>query len=78
MSTRKYSLVAGLFNPNSRVPKTPDHLSPHPLSQAVKAAHSTGSKRKLDDENDFNVVNEIIDQTVTEKESTQAYRSSNI
>ena len=60
MSTGKYSLVAGLFNPNSPVPKTPGHLSSHSPSQAVKVAYSTGSKRKLDDENDLNVGNEII------------------
>ena len=78
MSTGKYSLVAGLFNPNSPVPKTPGHLSSHSPSQAIKAAYSTGSKRKLDDENDLNVGNEIIGQIVTKKESTQAYRSSNI
>ena len=47
--------------------------STHSPSQGVKAAHSTSSKRKLHDENDLNVGNEIIDQIVTEKESPQAY-----
>ena len=78
MSAGKYSLVVGLFNPNSPVPKTPGHLPQHSPSQAVKAAHSTGSKRKLDDENELNVGIEVIDQIVTEKESVQTYRSSNI
>ena len=73
MSTGKYSLVAGLFNQNSPVPKTSGHLSSHSPSQGVKTTHSTSSKRKLDDENDLNVGNEIIDQIVTEKESPQAY-----
>ena len=73
MSTGKYSLVGGLFNQNSPVPKTSGQLSPHSPSQGVRAAHSTSSKRKLDDENDLNVGNEIIDQIVTEKESPQAY-----
>ena len=57
----KYSLVAGLFNPNSPVPKTSCHLSSHSPSQGVKTAHSTSSKRKLDDEKDLNVGNEISD-----------------
>ena len=78
MSTGKCSLVAGLFNPNSPAPKIPGHLSSHFPSQVVKAAHSTGPKRKLDDENDLNVGNEIIGQIFTKKESAQAYRSSNI
>ena len=73
MSTGKHSLVAGLFNQNTPVPKTSGHLSSHSTSQGVKAAHSTSSKRKLDDENDLNVGNEIIDQIVTEKESPQTY-----
>ena len=73
MSTDKYSLVAGLFNQNSPVPKTSGHLLSHSPSQGVKTAHSTSSKRKLNDENDLNVGNEIIDQIVTEKESPQAY-----
>ena len=73
MCTDKYSLVAGLFNPNSPVPKTSGHLLSHSPSQGVKAAHSTSSKRKLDDENDLKVCNEIIDQIVTEKELPQAY-----
>ena len=47
------------------------HLSSHSPSQGVKTAHLTSSKRKLDDENDLNVGNEIIDQIVTEKESFQ-------
>ena len=74
MSTGKYSLVAGLLNQNSPVPvpKTYGHLS-HSPSQGVKAAHSASSKRKLDDENDLNVGNEIIGQIVTEKESPQEY-----
>ena len=55
------------------VPKASGQLSSHSPSQGVKGAHSTSSKRKLDDENDLNVGNEIIDQTVTEKESSQAY-----
>ena len=41
MSTGKYSLVAGLFNQNSPVPKTSGYLSSHYPSQSVKAAHST-------------------------------------
>ena len=73
MSTDKYSLVAGLFNQNSPVPKTSGHLLSHSPSQGVKTAHSTSSKRKLNDENDLNVGNEIIDQIVTEKESPQTY-----
>ena len=73
MSTGKYSLVAGLFNQNSPVPKTSGHLSSHSPSQGVKAAHSSSSKSKLDDENNLNVSNEIIEQIVTEKESHQAY-----
>ena len=75
MSTGKYSLVAGLFNQNSPVPKTSGQSSTHSPSQGVKTAHSISSKRKLDDENDLNVGNEIIDQIVTEKESPQAYVS---
>ena len=73
MSTGKYSLVTGLFNQNSSVPKTSDHLSSDSSSQDVKAVHSTSSKRKFDDENYLNVGNEIIDQIVTEKESPQAH-----
>ena len=73
VSTGKYSLVDDLFNQNSPVPKTSGHLSSYSPSQDVKAAHSSSSKRKLDDENDLNVGNEIIDQTVTEKESHQVY-----
>ena len=72
MSTGKYNLVAGLFNQKSPVPKTSGHLSSHSHSQGVKAAHSTSSKRRLDDKNDFNVGNEIIGQIVTDKESPQA------
>ena len=53
MSTGKYSLVAGLFNQNSPIPKTSGYLSSHYpsqsvgylsshySSQSVKAAHST-------------------------------------
>ena len=73
MSTGKYSLVAGLFNQNSAIPKTSSHLSSQFPSQHVKAAHSTSSNGKHDDENDLNVGNEIIDQIVTEKKSPQAY-----
>ena len=73
MSTYRYSLVADLFNQNPRVPKTSDHLSSHSPSHGVKAAHSTSSKRKLHDENDFNIGNEIIDQIVADKESSQAH-----
>ena len=47
MSTCKYSLVAGLFNQKSPVPKISGHLSSHSPSQGVKAAHSTSSKKKL-------------------------------
>ena len=52
-------------------------MSSYSPSQGIKAAHSTSSKRKLDDENDLNVNvgNEIIDQIVTEKESLRAYGS---
>ena len=73
MCTGKYSLVADLFNQNSPVPRTSGQLLLHSPCLGVKAAHSTISKRKLDDENDLNVGNEIIDQIVTEKESAQAY-----
>ena len=60
MSAGMYSLAAGLFNQNSPVPKTSCHLSSHSPSQGVKAAHSTSSKRKLDDINNLNVGNEQI------------------
>ena len=74
MSTDKYSLVAGLFNQNPPVFKTfGQSSSSHSPSQGINVAHSTSSKRKLEDENDLNVSNEIIDQIVTEKESPQAY-----
>ena len=73
MATGKYSLVAGLFNQNSTVPKTSGYLSSHSPLQGVKAAHSTSFKWKLDDENDLNVGNEIIDQIVPKKGSAQAY-----
>ena len=73
MSTSKYSLVVGLFNPKSPVPKTSGQLSSYSPSLGIKTAHSTSYKRKLDDENDLNVGNEITDQTVTEKESPQTY-----
>ena len=80
MSTGKNSLVAGLFNQNSPVPKKPVHLSSYSPSQGIKAAHSSSSKRKLDDENDLNVSNEIIDQIATDKEpsvwSTNVRKSS--
>ena len=39
MSTSKYSLVAGLFNRESPVPKTSGQLPSYPPSQGVKAAH---------------------------------------
>ena len=73
MSSGKNSLLTGLFNQNSPIPKTSGHLSSPSPSQGVKAAHSTSSKRKLDDENDLNVGSEIIDQIFAEKESPQAY-----
>ena len=73
MSTGKYSLVPGLFNQNSPVPKTSGHLSSHSPSQGVNVSHSTSSKRKLYDENNFNVGNEITDQIVIEKGSPQTY-----
>ena len=76
MSTGKYNLVAGLFNKKSPLLKTSGHLSSHFLSQGVKVPHSTSSKRKLDNENDLNVGNEIIDQIFTEKESLQVYGPS--
>ena len=38
MSTDKHSLVDGLFNQNSIIPKTSGHLSSHSPSQGVKAA----------------------------------------
>ena len=72
MSACKYSLVAGLFNKKSPVPKAFGHLSSYSSSQGIKAAHSTSSKRKMDDQNISNVDKEIIDQIVTEKESSQA------
>lgn len=68
MSTCRYGLEAGLFNQNPAVPKTSGHLSYY-LFQNVKAAHSTSFKRKMDNENDLNLGNEIIEQIVTEKES---------
>ena len=67
MSSGTYSLVAGLFNQNSLIPKTSCHLLLHSPSQGVKEAHSTSSKRKFDDENVLNVGNKIIYQIVTEK-----------
>ena len=73
MSTCKYNLVASLFNQNSPAPKTSSHLSSYSLSQGVIASHSASSKRKLNDENDLNVGNEIFKQVITEKESPQAY-----
>ena len=73
MATGKYSLVADLLNQNCPVPKTSGHLSSHSPSQDIKAAYSSSSKRKLDDENDLNVGNEIIDQIVAETGSPQAY-----
>ena len=60
----KYNVVIG-FNQNCPVPKTSGHLSSHSLSQSVKVAHPTRSKRKLDDENDLNVGDKIIEQIVT-------------
>ena len=39
MSLGKDSLVTGLFNQNSGIPKTSGHLSSHSPSQGVKAAH---------------------------------------
>ena len=72
MSACKYSLVAGLFNQKSPVPKASGQLSSYSSSQGIKAAHSTSSKRKMDDQNISNVDKEIIDQIVTEKESSQA------
>ena len=77
MSNGNYSLVAGLFNQNSPVPKISGHLSSHSPSQSVKAAHSTSSKRKLDDKNDLNAGNEIIHQIVTQKEPPSIW-STNI
>ena len=62
MSTGKYRLVAGLFNQNSPVLKRSGQSSSHSPSQGINAVHSTSSKRKLDNENDLNVGNEIIDQ----------------
>ena len=76
MSTVKCSSVAGLFNQNSPVLRTSGHLSSNSSSQVVKAAPSTSSKRKLGDENDLNLSNEIIDQIVMEKESPQSYGPS--
>ena len=55
----KHNEVAGLVNQNCPVPKTSGHLSSHFLSQSVKAAHSTRSKRKLDDKKDLNVGNDV-------------------
>ena len=51
MSTGKYGLIADLFDKRSPVHKTSGHLSSYSPYQGVKAAHSTSSKRKLDDEN---------------------------
>ena len=73
MSTGTYSLVAGLFHQNSPLPKTFGQLSSYCPSQGVMVAHSTSSKRELDDENYLNVCNKTFDQIVTEKESPQAY-----
>ena len=39
ISLGKYSLVTGLFNQNSPIPKASGHLSSHSPSQGVKAAH---------------------------------------
>ena len=47
----------------------PLHLS----SQGRKAVHSAIPKKKLDEENDLIMGNEIIDQTVTEKQLPKAY-----
>ena len=58
------------------VPKASGQLSSHSPSQGVKGAHSTSSKRKLDDENDLNVGNEIIDKIVTENKSPKVYGPS--
>ena len=53
MSTSKYSLAAGLFNKKSPVPKISGQLSLYPPSQGLKTAHSTSSKRKLNDQIDL-------------------------
>ena len=74
MSTCEYNSVTGLFNQNSSVPQTFCHSSSHSPSQDVKTVHSAISKRKIDDENDLNVLNnKIIYHIVTEEESSQAY-----
>ena len=78
MPTCKCSLVAGLFKQISPVPKTFGQLSLYSLLQVVKAAHSTSSKRKLADENDLNKGNEIIDQILKERKSSQAYGSPKV
>ena len=73
MSTSKYRLVACLFSQNSPVSKTSGQLLSYSPYQDPKAANSTRSKRKLDNENDLNVNNEITDQIVSKKESIQVY-----
>ena len=73
MYTGKCSLVACLFNQNSLVSKISCNFSSRSCSQDVEAAHSTIFKWKLDNGKDLKVGNEIIDQIVTKKESTQAY-----
>ena len=73
MTTSKYSLVAVLFNENSRVFTKSGQLPSYSLFQGVNAAHSTSSKRKLSDENDLNMGHKIINQIFTERESPQSY-----
>ena len=58
------------------MPKTSGQLSSYSPFHRVRAAHSTISKSKLGDENNWNVGNEKIGQIFAEKESPQAYGPS--
>ena len=46
MSTFKYSLIAGLFNPKPPLPKTSDQLKSYSPSRGVNAAHLINSKKE--------------------------------
>ena len=76
----KYSFVICLFNQKFQVPKISDQLWSHSPYQFVKVAHSSNSKRKLDDKNCLNVGNKIFDLVLREKDLPQGYRlwSTNI
>ena len=57
----------------SPVPIKSGPLPLHLSSQGRKAVHSTIPKKKLDEENELIMGNEIIDQTVTQKQLPKAY-----